>query len=204
MSQRYNFIHNFINTPSVYKIIQFLMSGTLIEKKIIKSRISKKKLKVLDIGCGPANVLNYLPKCEYYGYDIDKRSINYAKKKYNKKNFHFFCKRFNKNEIKKLPNFDFILLFGILHHLNDKQVNLIFNLCKKKMKKNSQLLTKDPILIKNQNIVAKYLINNDRGMNVRSRENYLRLIKKHFKNLQHRIIHQSFIPYTWFTTICKK
>ena len=81
MSQRYNFIHNFINTPSVYKIIQFLMSGTLIEKKIIKSRIPKKKLKVLDIGCGPANVLNYLPKCEYYGYDIDKRSINYAKKK---------------------------------------------------------------------------------------------------------------------------
>ena len=29
---RYNFIHNFINTPGVYKIIQFLMSGTLIEK----------------------------------------------------------------------------------------------------------------------------------------------------------------------------
>ena len=81
MSQRYNFIHNFINNPGVYKIIQILMSGTLIEKKIIKTRITKKKLKVLDIGCGPANVLNYLPKCEYYGYDIDKRSINYAKKK---------------------------------------------------------------------------------------------------------------------------
>ena len=72
------------------------------------------------------------------------------------------------------------------------------------MKKNSQLLTKDPILIKNQNIVAKFLINNDRGLNVRNRENYLRLIKKHFKNLHHKIIHQSFVPYTWFTTICKK
>ena len=65
MSQRYNFIHNFINI-GVYKIIQFLMSGTLIEK-IINTRISNKKLKVLDIGCGPANVLNYLPKCDYYG-----------------------------------------------------------------------------------------------------------------------------------------
>lgn len=204
MSQRYNFIHNLINNPEVYKIIQFLMSGTSIEKKIIKKRISKKKIKVLDIGCGPANVLNYLPKCEYYGYDIDKRSINYAKKKYSKKNFHFFCKKFNKNELKSLPNFDLILLFGIMHHLNDKQVNSILNLCKKKMKKNSHLLTKDPILIENQNIIAKFLINNDRGLNVRNRRNYLRLIKKHFKNLQFKIIHQSFVPYTWFTTTCKK
>ena len=45
MSQRYNFIHNLINNPEVYKIIQFLMSGTSIEKKIIKKRISKKKNK---------------------------------------------------------------------------------------------------------------------------------------------------------------
>ena len=37
------------------------------------------------------------------------------------------------------------------------------------MKKNSKLLTEDPILIKNQNFVAKFLIEKDRGSNVRKK-----------------------------------
>ena len=31
------------------------------------------------------------------------------------------------------------------------------------MKKNSKLLTEDPIFIKNQNLIAKFLISRDRG-----------------------------------------
>ena len=34
------------------------------------------------------------------------------------------------------------------------------------MKKNSKLLTEDPIKIKNQNFIARFLINNDRGINI--------------------------------------
>ncbi len=72
------------------------------------------------------------------------------------------------------------------------------------MKKNSKLLTEDPIFIKNQNFIAKFLISRDRGMNVRKKEEYINLLKSHFKNLKSKITYQSFIPYTWFTTICKK
>ena len=43
-------------------------------------KISKIKFKILDIGCGPAEILDYIPECEYYGYDIDKRAINFARK----------------------------------------------------------------------------------------------------------------------------
>ena len=41
------------------------------------------------------------------------------------------------------------------------------------MKKNSKLLTEDPILIKDQNFIAKFLISRDRGMNVRRKEEYI-------------------------------
>ena len=89
---RYNFIHNFINTPGVYKIIQFLMSGTLIEKKIINTRISNKKLKVLDIGCGPANVFKLFTKMRLLWIRYRQRSINYAKKNIIRKIFIFLQK----------------------------------------------------------------------------------------------------------------
>ncbi len=193
-----------INNPLVYKFIQKIMSGTSFRKNIIKKNIIKKNLNILDIGCGPAEILAYIPNCKYYGYDIDKRSIDYAKKKYLSKNYSFFCKTFNEKEIKKLPKFDFIILFGILHHLNDEEISKILNLCKKVMKKNCKVLTEDPILIKNQNIIAKFLVKSDRGMNVRNKKEYLCLLNSHFKKISYKIVPQFFIPYTWFATICKK
>lgn len=204
MSQRTSTLYNFINNPTVYKIVQKIMSGTSFRKKFVKQNIKKKNLKILDIGCGPAEIIEHIPKCEYYGYDIDKRSIEYAKKKYSKKNYHFFCKKFKIKELDKLPNFDYVLLFGILHHLTNDEANKILSLCKKKMKKNAKLLTEDPIFIEKQNIIAKFFVKKDRGTNVRTKKEYLDLLEKHFKNLKSEITHQNFIPYTWFTTICRR
>tara|TARA_B100001248_G_scaffold64627_1_gene45125 strand:- start:3731 stop:4273 length:543 start_codon:yes stop_codon:yes gene_type:complete len=180
------------------------MSGTSFRKKIIKKNIKKRNLKILDIGCGPAEIIDHMPQCEYFGYDIDKRSIAYAKKKYNSKNYHFYCKRFQKKEIRSLPKIDFVILFGIMHHLSNNQINSILMLCRKKMKKNSKLLTEDPIFVEKQNIFAKFLISSDRGINVRNKDQYLKILKKHFKSLDFKITHQKFIPYTWFSTVCKK
>ena len=202
MSQRKNQIYNFINNPVIYKIIQGIMSGTSLRNSIIKKNIKKSNLKILDIGCGPAQILEHIPQCDYYGYDIDRRFIQYAKKKYHQKNYHFYCKKFNKTELKKLPKFDFIIFFGILHHLSNKEVHEILKLCKKIMKKNSKLLTEDPILIENQNVIAKFLIKKDRGLNVRNKQEYINLLKKHFKKIKNKVTHQYFIPYTWFTTVC--
>jgi hypothetical protein len=72
------------------------------------------------------------------------------------------------------------------------------------MKKGSKLLTEDPVIINNQNIIAKYLILKDRGKNVRRKKQYIKLLKTHFNIVTSKITHQAFIPYTWFTTVCKK
>ncbi len=126
------------------------------------------------------------------------------KKKYIKQNYHFFNKKFSKKEVKKLPKFDYIIFFGILHHLDKKEIHTILKLCKKKMKKNCKLLSEDPVLVNDQNIIAKYLIMNDRGKNVRTKKEYINILSKHFKIVQSKITQQNFIPYTWFTTVCKK
>ena len=65
-------------------------------------------------------ILEHIPKCEYYGYDIDKRSITYAKNKYKKK-FHFFYQKFEKSDLKKLPKFD-VIIFWDFTSLNNLEV----------------------------------------------------------------------------------
>ena len=122
MSQRTSALYNLINNPIIYIIFQKIMSGTSFRKKIIIKNIKNKNFNVLDIGCGPAEILQYIPNVNYYGFDIDRRSIDYAKNKYKRKNHNFFCKRFGKKELKQLPEFDFVILFRILHHLNNLKI----------------------------------------------------------------------------------
>jgi len=75
---------------------------------------------------------------------------------------------------------------------------------KKVLKRKGNIITLDNIFTTNQNFVAKFLIQMDKGNNVRSKSGYLNILKKHFKKINSKIHHQKFIPYTWFVADCTK
>ena len=202
MSQKTDRIYSLLSNTFLYSFVQRIMSGTSFREKIVKKYIKKDKSTVLDIGCGPADILDSLPSVKYFGYDINSNYINHAKKKY-KDRGNFYCKKFTSADIKKLPRFDHVLLFGILHHLNDDEIKNLMKLLKKILKKNGDIITEDPILIEKQNPIAKFIIKKDRGNNVRSKKEYLKIISKYFKKINSKIYHQKFIPYTWFVMFCK-
>jgi len=202
MTQKTNKLYTILSSPIIYSIFQRIMKGDKIRKKILTSNIKKKNPKVLDIGCGLGDSLEYLKNADYFGYDISREYINFAKKKYKSKGI-FFCRNFTKKEIKKLPKFDYILLIGILHHLKNDQIFKLLQLTKKVLKKNGKLITLDPIFIKNQNFLAKFLISHDRGKNIKTKKEYLNLIKIFFKKNLSKTYNQTWIPYTWFTMSCQ-
>ena len=202
MSQKTNNIYSLLSNTFVYSFVQMIMSGTTFRKKIVKKNIIREKVNVLDIGCGPAEILDSLPNVRYYGYDINHTYISHAKRKYGSKG-KFYCKKFTKSEIKKLPKFDHVLLLGILHHLNDEEIKDLMQLLKKVLKKSGNIISQDPILIEKQNLLARFIINRDRGNNVRNKNGYTKIIKKYFKNINSKIYHQKFIPYTWFVMVFK-
>ena len=201
MSQKNKGIYSLLSNTFFYSLVQRVMSGTSFRKKIVKKYITKHNVKVLDIGCGPAEILDTLPKIKYYGFDINPIYINSAKKKYENKG-KFFCKKFTNKNTKYLPKFDHVLLLGILHHLSDKEINTLIPNIKKVLKKKGNIITLDNIFIHKQNFIAKFLIQMDKGENVRSRKGYLNILKNHFKKINSKIYHQKFIPYTWFVANC--
>ena len=203
MSQNTQGFYKLFSYPILYSLTQKIMSGVSIRASLVKNVVTK-NAKVLDIGCGTAKIIESLPPVDYYGYDISKKYINYAKKKYNTKRNNFYCKKFNIHEINKLPKFDFILLFGIMHHLEDGELRTIFLILKKVLKKNGKIITCDPVFIKKQNILAKFLLNNDVGDNIRNKNGYLKLFNKHFKKIKSKLNVQKLIPYAWFSTECQK
>ena len=102
MSQKNKGIYSSLSNTFFYLLVQKVMSATSFRKKIIKKYITKNNVKVLDVGCGPAEILDTLPKINYYGFDINPIYINSAKKKYDKRG-KFFCRQFTSKEIKHLP-----------------------------------------------------------------------------------------------------
>ena len=201
MSQKNKGIYSLLSNTFFYSLVQRVMSGTSFRKKIVKKYITKHNVKVLDIGCGPAEILDTLPEIKYYGFDINPIYINSAKKKYKNKG-KFFCKKFTNKNTKYLPKFDHVLLLGVLHHLSDQEINKLMPNIKKVLKRKGNIITLDNIFINKQNFIAKFLIQMDRGENVRSKTGYLNILKNHFKKINSKIYHQKFIPYTWFVANC--
>jgi 2-polyprenyl-3-methyl-5-hydroxy-6-metoxy-1,4-benzoquinol methylase len=204
MSQKTTGIYKILSFFLFYRLTQKIMSGVSFRSNFVKNFIKNKNNYILDIGCGTADILESIPNNYYYGFDISQNYINYAKNKFYKNNYHFFNEKFNQNSIKKLPKFDFVILFGILHHLSNIEINsLCFNV-KKVLKKSGVILIVDPVLIKKQNFISKLLIKLDRGKNIKNFNEYNKTLKKHFKKITYKITHQKFIPYTWYSAACKK
>lgn len=160
--------------------------------------------KVLDIGCGPADVLQYLPQeVDYWGFDISAEYIKRAKLKFGIRG-HFFCKLLDPSDLEGMPKFDRVILTGVFHHLDDKTCEEIVIIAYQALKKGGKLVSIDPCYTKKQNPIARFLISKDRGQNVRVESAYKLLVNKIFKNVQTRVVHKVWIPYTHFYMICTK
>lgn len=87
-------------------------------------------VRILDVGCGTADMLNLLNiKCEYYGVDCDEKALQIAKTK-GAKTLQVSDFDYEKLHFKK--KFDTILLLEILEHL--KRPEFLVNQVKKLIK----------------------------------------------------------------------
>lgn len=101
------------------KGIDGIASG-FVKKFRIKASLKyiEENSNVLDIGCGFAEIAEFLPEeIKYIGIEKDEYLFNYCKKKYPKKTFLFGSAE---EIIKKLDDkFDVILLLSVIEHLNN-------------------------------------------------------------------------------------
>jgi cyclopropane fatty-acyl-phospholipid synthase-like methyltransferase len=142
--------------------------------------------KVLDIGCGTGELLDYLPgKIQYTGFDENYVYIESAKKRYGQRG-HFICKNVNLVDEMGLKEneYDAILLFGVMHHLSDDQVSKTLSAAKKMLKEGGYVLSIDGVFLQKQSRIAKYILSNDRGQFVRYDHEYIKLAEDTFTDVE--------------------
>ena len=205
MAQITSGIRSVLSTPWVYDSLQNILGATRVRRDLVNEFIRPtEKDRILDIGCGTAEILAFLPSTiTYCGYDISESYIDSAKKRYgNRGEFH--CNYFDIEAVRKNPAFDTVLMLGALHHMDDEVAETLISLAFKALGEKGRLITLDPCYTASQSPFARFLISRDRGQNVRTPEGYETLAQSVFPNTRGTIRNKTRIPYTHWIMECSK
>ena len=204
MAQITHGIRSILSHPLIYSGLQSLMGAHQSRESFVAKFVKPYPgMKVLDIGCGPADILAYLPAVDYWGFDISDGYIDGARKRFGTLG-QFECKQLEVSDLGHLPSFDVVLAIGLIHHLDDAVAIEVMRLALKALKRGGKLLTIDPCLDPSQNPVARFLIRRDRGQNVRDRAGYDALASMVFESPRIEVQHKAWIPYTHCFMECQK
>lgn len=203
MSQITSGIRSVLSHPRVYDTLQHIMGAQAIRRDLVDHFIRPAPgSRVLDIGCGTAEILPFLPEgVEYWGYDISQAYISAARKRFGERG-HFTCGLLDRAELARLPKFEAVIAVGVLHHMDDPVAAELFALARQALGEGGRVITIDPCLSPGQNPVARWLILHDRGQNVRTQAGYRDLPAKSFARIDGTLRHRIWIPYTHWIMEC--
>jgi SAM-dependent methyltransferase len=159
--------------------------------------------KVFDIGCGPGDILDYLPETDYTGFDVSPEYIASARKRFGNRG-RFLCEDVGTASIEREQGtFDLVLATGVVHHLDDEQALKLFDLARRALRPRGRLVTFDGCYVPGQSRFARWMLDHDRGKHVRNREEYVRLASLRFSRVEPHVRHDLLrVPYTHLILSC--
>ena len=198
-------ISSILSNASILNLFKHIISDSKCWQIYVKEYIRPKNGdKILDIGCGIADILEHLHNVEYFGFDMEQKYIETAIKRFGNKG-RFACEKLNYDALSEKACFDIVMANGIIHHLKDREAILLFNFARLMLKPGGRLVTLDGCHIDKQSPIVRFLLSNDRGQYIRTREGYLFLASKVFKNIRTYIRKDLLnIPYTHIIMECEK
>lgn len=203
MSQITRGIRAIFSHPVIYDSPQNIMRARQIGCDLVDNFAKPSpNCRIVDIGCGTAEILPFLPtSVGYWGFDISRSYIKAAKTRFGSRGrFHWGL--LDKTALNKLPKFDVILAIGVLNHLDDDAAANLFALTREALGEYGRIIPIDPCLALGQNPIARYLIRHDRGQNVRNADGYRALASQTFQNVCGTLGYRRWIPYTHWIMEC--
>lgn len=204
MVQRLSGAYRLITVPSIYKKLMFSLGADRAIARYVNEVLQPMAgIKLLDVGCGPANVLSYLPPLDYTGIDLNEKHISYARQRYGDRG-RFIVGNAAGDLRQEENTFDLINVSALLHHLEDGEAVSLFRSLKPLLKADGRIVTFDNVWLPDQRLAVKLINKLDSGVNIRTPEGYLELLSGLGFDLQTRVFNDLLrIPYDHFIMIAR-
>jgi len=204
--ERNSGLQRWLKVPFLYNLLQDAIGGNALRRRFIQSHVrAKAGDKVIDIGCGPAQILPWLPDVEYLGFDVNPSYIASAKWTHGDKGTFVVGDTKSLWDDSRFRNADIAIGLGILHHLDDDDAAHCIRFAHHAMKHGGRFVCLDACWVSNQGFLSRYIMSQDRGQNVRTEQAYRQLAARVFKNVDAWVDTKPMrIPYVTVVLECQK
>ena len=175
-------IRGVLSHPVVYDLWSRAVGSKRAQTILVRDHVRPWcKARVLDLGCGTGELLDYLGDVSYTGVDVSGEYITHARQRFGSR-AEFFVGNATSFDL-PARGFDLILAIGVLHHLDDTEVRQLLRQAANALEPGGRMITVDPTFTSNQSWAAKLVIKRDRGQHVRIPDEYLSLASGSFESV---------------------
>lgn len=167
-------------TPRAFDLFQILFGCTAAKRRLVMRHYSNQH-RVLEVGCATGNIaVAFLGRdVNYTGVDIDGAAVDFAARKFRRHAGFAFLRGEIQQQRFSRP-FDFIVLSGVLHHVDDATALAMLECSGGLLAPAGTLLVSDPIEPRPEDsrLAKMYRKHLERGRHLRSVDELARLLAK--------------------------
>lgn len=183
-------IRSLLSRPWIYNIYQDVVGATSA-RQWVSNRFWRARpgQRVVDIGCGPGNLVQHLPAgVKYVGFDVSEEYIGHARHAFENDPDKTFVVGSAEDFIIDLPepmrNADLVVMGGLLHHLDDGEALTALRLARAALAPHGHLVALEGTFLVRQSRLSRWFVGLDRGRNVRNEPEWKALTGKVFDHFE--------------------
>jgi SAM-dependent methyltransferase len=194
-----------LSIPMAYESFQRVVGSPQVRRELVDNYvIPRPGLRVLDIGCGPGDLITYLPGVEYTGTDLSAAYIESARKRFGDRG-RYYVGRVSALDPAELGKFDVVIAKSLLHHIDEDEALHLFDSAASVLAGDGRLVTLDAAYTSDMSRGARFVVSRDRGQSILAPDGYERLARRAFADVTVTVRHDLLrIPYTHVFMACER
>lgn len=170
-------VHKCFEVTIVFDLVRKILHRNFFQEKRLLGRELDMNKKTLDFGCGSGPYSVIFPKEMYLGVDVDQKSIEFAKRKYNKQ----FVAINGKDLSAVNTKVEQIFAIDVFHHLPGESIKSYVKEFHHILTRNGRVLILEHFPVQEQTrMLGRLLLTFDRGKYIRDKKTLAEFFKKKF------------------------
>jgi len=205
VAQRTRGVRAVLSIPLVYEVFQRAVGSARVRSQLVGKYVAPRPgLRVLDLGCGPGDLIEYLPGVAYTGMDLSAAYIDSARRRFGQRG-RYLVGRLGDIDSAELGQFDVVIAKSLLHHIDEDEALHLFETASRVLADGGRLVTLDAAYTKDMSRASRFVVSRDRGQSVLTPEGYEALARRAFTDVDVAVHHDLLrIPYTHVFMSCSR